>query len=80
MPLPRTVHMVNNVRLGPPRGEEQAVLANWQVHSHRFQATDTLYGRYEYALVPRGGEWRIRRKKIVLVNDVINTVLDINQV
>jgi 3-phenylpropionate/cinnamic acid dioxygenase small subunit len=79
-PLPRTLHLVSNVRLGERRQQELAVLANWHVHSYRFQTTDTLYGRYEYGLVQHEGQWRIRRKKIVLVNDVINTVLDINQV
>jgi 3-phenylpropionate/cinnamic acid dioxygenase small subunit len=70
-PLPRTVHCLSNVQV---TGE--AVHANWQCHSYRFNETETLYGRYEYALTAVDGQWRIRRKKIVLVNDVINTVLD----
>lgn len=70
-PLPRTVHCISNVHL-----DGDTVRAAWQCHAYRFHETDTLYGRYEYALAEVEGRWRIRRKKIVLVNDVINTVLD----
>jgi len=79
-PLPRTVHMVGNVVAEPAEGGALAVQACWQSHTYRFQSTDTLYGRYEYTLVRLGDALRMRRKKIALVNDVINTVLDIYQV
>jgi 3-phenylpropionate/cinnamic acid dioxygenase small subunit len=79
-PLPRTLHVVTNIRLGRAQGDSLEAHAHWQVHAYRFQATETLYGRYDYGLVRRDGQWRIRRKKIVLINDLINTVLDIYQV
>ncbi len=76
-PLPRTAHMVTNVRLGERVGDTLNVFAQWQTHAFRHQRSDTLYGRYEYRLREVGGEWRIARKKIVLLNDVIHTALDI---
>ena len=79
-PLPRTVHFVGNVQLGEQQADSLVVHANWQTHAYRFQATETFYGRYEYFLVRAADQWRIRRKKIILVNDVINTVLDIYHV
>ena len=79
-PLPRTVHFIGNVRLGEETADSVVVHANWQTHAYRFQSTETIYGRSEYLLVIANGQWRIRRKKVILVNDVINTVLDIYHV
>lgn len=76
-PLPRTSHMVSNVRLGERAGEELTVTAQWQTHAFRHQESQTFYGRCEYRLRAVGGEWRIARKKIILLNDVITTALDI---
>lgn len=79
-PLPRTQHMVSNILVEPGEAASLRVHACWQAQTYRFQVTDTLYGRYEYTLVRDGTQLRIRRKKIILVNDVINTVLDFYQV
>jgi len=76
-PLPRTVHMVTNVRLGERQGSEVIVHANWQTHALRQQESQTFYGHYEYRLRNVKDEWRIARKKIILLNDVITTALDI---
>lgn len=77
MPLPRTAHMVSNVRLGERQGKELTVYAQWQTHAFRLQRSETFYGRYEYTLRETNGDWRIARKKIILLNDVITTALDI---
>ncbi len=76
-PLPRTQHVVSNIQAQAGDGDALAAQACWQSNAYLFQATETLYGRYEYMLVRADGQLRIRRKKIVLINDVINTVLDI---
>jgi 3-phenylpropionate/cinnamic acid dioxygenase small subunit len=78
-PLPRTWHLVANIRLGEMEGGLLPAYAQWQTHTYWFERTDTLYGRYEYRLAQVGGAWRIKRKKIVVINDVINTVLDVYQ-
>ena len=36
-----------------------------------------LFGRYEHTLRRGGDGWRIARKKIVLVNDTISTMVDV---
>lgn len=79
-PLPRTWHQVTNIRLGERHGDELVVYAQWLANTYRFDQTNTLYGRYEYLLVRVDGAWRIRRKKIVLINDMIDAVLDIYQI
>jgi 3-phenylpropionate/cinnamic acid dioxygenase small subunit len=76
-PLPRTWHMVSNIRLGQAEGDLLPVHAQWQSRTYWFEHTETLYGRYEYRLLQIDGAWRIRRKKIVLINDTINAVLDV---
>jgi 3-phenylpropionate/cinnamic acid dioxygenase small subunit len=79
-PLPRTWHMVGNIRLGEIEDGLLPVYAQWQANTYRFERTDTLYGRYEYRLLQVDGVWRIKRKKIILINDMINAVLDIYQI
>lgn len=69
--------MVSNVRLGERAGDELTVTAQWQTNAFRNQESQTFYGRYEYKLRAVNGTWRIARKKIILLNDVITTALDI---
>ncbi len=76
-PLPRTWHLVSNVRLGEQTEDNLQVFAKWQTHAYRHEQTDTYYGTYEYWLRKQDGEFRIARKKIVLINDVLCTALDI---
>lgn len=75
-PLPRTWHMVGAVRLCGQDVSGLSVSAQWQSRAYRFGETRTYYGRYEYRLVEDRGEWHIRSKKIVLINDTIDSVLD----
>jgi len=79
-PLPRTWHQVTNIRLGERHDNELVVYAQWQAKSYQVDQTSTFYGRYEYRLMQVAHEWRIRKKKIVLINDVIEGVLDIYQI
>lgn len=76
-PLPRTWHLVGNVRLGGGDRDGLSVFAQWESRAYRFEETQAFYGSCQYRLVERGGGWRIRRKRTVVVNDLINTVLDV---
>lgn len=76
MPLPRTWHMVGAIRLGERDAAGLGVSARWQSRAYRFEQTSVYYGRCEYVLAEERAGWRIRSKKIVLINDVIDTVLD----
>lgn len=83
-PLPRTCHMVSNVRAALDADGRCVVKANWVTHLFRNGNTQCFYGRYEYLLLPQakdsGGDWRIGKKKIIVLNDLIDTVLDIYSV
>jgi 3-phenylpropionate/cinnamic acid dioxygenase small subunit len=73
-PLPRTAHMVSNIRILDSAAD---VKATFIVNSYRNEETDTFYGRYEYSLQESDGELKIARKKIILLNDIIPSVVDI---
>lgn len=80
-PLPRTCHLVSNVRVAPPRADGGCeVRANWVTHLFRNNISQSFFGHYEYLLRPHEGGWRIAKKKIIVLNDLIPTVLDIYSV
>ncbi|MDO9402342.1 MAG: aromatic-ring-hydroxylating dioxygenase subunit beta [Polaromonas sp.] len=79
-PLPRTCHMVANVRATLDADGRCAVKANWVTHLFRNSISQSFYGYYEYLLIPHGSDWCIRKKKIIVLNDLIETVLDIYSV
>lgn len=75
-PMPRTVHMINNVRLKElPDGQLEAKV-NWSTLYHRLQTSDEFFGHATYHLKQVGDSWKITRKHILLLNDTINSVLD----
>jgi len=74
-PLPRTVHAVTNILVE----DDGTVCASFTVHLNDVRAdrTHIFFGRYEYRVAKdEGGDWRIARKKILLLNDTIPTVVD----
>lgn len=79
-PLPRTCHLVTNIRVGSLVDGLLQVKANWQGNAYRHEKSDSFYGRYEYGLREEQGQWLIARKKIVLMNDIIPSVVDIYNV
>jgi benzoate/toluate 1,2-dioxygenase subunit beta len=81
-PLPRVVHQVTNVLVTESADEMAEVSAAFTCHRFdvRMNRADCFFGRYEYTLVAAEGEWRIARKKVILLNDTIPTVVDINAI
>lgn len=77
-PPHRTSHGVSCVIVtdASPAGVE--VHATWTCHVFdlRQQAQHVFFGRYEHRLRREGDAWKIARKKIVLMNDRIPTLLD----
>jgi len=77
-PLPRVVHAVTNILVDD--GEEGLVAAKASFTVHLFDVrsgrSHVFFGRYEYRLRRSEDGWRIARKKIYLLNDVIPTVVD----
>ena len=80
IPMPRTCHMVSNIRISNIDDLNCGVAANWQTHYYRLDETTTFFGRYSYLLAREGGKLLIEKKKIVVLNDLIPTVLDIYNV
>ncbi len=80
MPLPRTTHVLGNIRLlEPPAPERLRLRSSWitQVFFTRSRETHAFFGHTEHDLVRRGDHWLIARKKIVLQNDYIPGMLDV---
>jgi benzoate/toluate 1,2-dioxygenase beta subunit/2,4,5-trichlorophenoxyacetic acid oxygenase 2 len=79
LPLPRTTHLITNVLA---HAVDSADLlrgtAAWTVHEYdpRLKKSHTHFGRYEFDLHAGAGQWKIARKKIILMNDLIPTVMD----
>lgn len=76
-PLPRTSHIVSNVRLLGEDGDGHIVKATWQANTFRNEQVVSFFGTYEYRLAEVDGALRVRKKKIVLMNDVIPSVVDV---
>jgi benzoate/toluate 1,2-dioxygenase beta subunit len=81
-PLRRTSHMVGNVILAPAEAAHAAIARvkssfNVHVYDTRAKTQHVFFGRTEHGLVRRGSGLKIRRKKVILANDCIPTMLDI---
>lgn len=78
MPLPRTTHSASNVLVESFAPGRIAATSAFVVHEHhpRHRRSSTLFGRYDFEIVEEGGAWRYARKKIVLMNDLIPTIVD----
>ena len=77
-PLRRTSHGVASVIIAGQSAAGVEVHASWTCHAFdlRQGAQHVFFGRYEHLLRREGGSWKIARKKIVLMNDRIPTMLD----
>ncbi|RLA17466.1 MAG: benzoate 1,2-dioxygenase small subunit [Gammaproteobacteria bacterium] len=76
-PLPRTCHLITNVRPTMQDDGTCLVKTNWSVHYYKAHTEGHFFGAYEYVLQKDEDSWLIKNKKIILMNDRIPTVLDI---
>ena len=76
VPMPRTLHLISNVRIAPLADDELEVQVNWHTLYYRLQTAEQFFGRATYRLRPDGESWKIARKHVLLLNDTINSVLD----
>ncbi|MFY7835534.1 MAG: aromatic-ring-hydroxylating dioxygenase subunit beta [Novosphingobium sp.] len=81
-PPPRVVHAISNVLVTAAEGDTARLSAVFTCHRFdvRMNRAECFFGRYEYQLRHEGDEWRIAAKKIILLNDVIPTVVDITSI
>jgi len=77
-PRPRCLHVIGNVRLIECTGRTAEIASVFTVFLHDVRANRThhFFGRYRHTLRHEEGQWRIARKQILLLNDVIPTVVD----
>ena len=75
-PMPRTLHLVGNVRIRSEATGTFEVAAKWVTHFHRLGTSGHFFGEASYRLAETNGRWRILAKHVLLLNDTINEVLD----
>ena len=77
-PLPRVVHGVTNILVERADDGSAEVSSSFTVHRFDVRSGNShvFFGRYEHAFRREGDGWVIARKKILLLNDVIPTVVD----
>ena len=79
-PMPRTSHAVSAVLpTEEPRAERVKLRSSWVCHVFfpRVHESHAFFGRAEHELVTSNGRWLIARKKTILQNDYIPTMLDV---
>ena len=78
-PMPRTAHIVGSVLALESPDDRLRLASTWvcHVYSPRSRESHAFFGRAEHELVARESDWRIAKKKILLQNDYIPTMLDV---
>lgn len=78
MPLPRTAHMVANILIDTAQDDLIEGTACFVVDEYdpRVSKASRQSGLYEFRFVCTEGTWCYRRKKTILINDLIPTVVD----
>ncbi|VCU71851.1 2-halobenzoate 1,2-dioxygenase small subunit [Pigmentiphaga humi] len=78
-PLPRTLRCISNPMVVPADADGAWLVRSYcvtQIYDLRTELLRTAACRCEHTLVMRDGSPRIARKKAVLINDKVPTVLD----
>src|SRR6266851_6091150 len=70
-PRSRTRRMIANVRVIAAERENILVTANFAVHRMRYESVDTYIGHYDYKLVRKGNDLRIRERRAILDNEAL---------
>ncbi|WP_315834319.1 aromatic-ring-hydroxylating dioxygenase subunit beta [Bradyrhizobium prioriisuperbiae] len=78
LPLPRTLHMISNVVLTDIDDRNIDARSCWTTHvfDPRTRRQHLHFGTYRHRLILSDGRYRIARKKIIIMNDCIPTVVD----
>jgi anthranilate 1,2-dioxygenase (deaminating, decarboxylating) small subunit len=75
-PMPRTLHLINNVSIQQVSDSQLEAKAKWTTHVYRFGQSSYFYGEASYRLKPVAFSWVILRKHVLILNDTIDSVLD----
>lgn len=80
-PMPRPCHILGSIRaIEPPSPDRLRMRSSWACHVFfpRLKESHAFFGRSEFELKSVDGRWLISRRKSVLQNDYIPTMLDIH--
>ncbi|WP_417614669.1 anthranilate 1,2-dioxygenase small subunit [Oceanisphaera sp.] len=75
-PMPRTLHLINNVRYQQEDNGLFSARVNWVTHYYRFGESLHFFGTANYRLRRENDSWKITYKQTILLNDKIDSVLD----
>lgn len=77
--MPRVSHMIGNVLIEGVGEASMRLDSSFivNVHDVRTHRTHAYFGHYEHELRLENGTWKISRKVIRLMNDVVPTMLDV---
>ena len=77
-PMPRTAHALSNVLVEPVEGDALRVrsVATTHLFDLRRRESHLFFSCVEHLLAKDAGGLRIRRKKVVLLNDYLPTAID----
>jgi len=75
-PMPRTMHLIDNVQAEQQDNGLWQVKVNWATHFFRFGEAESFFGWAEYLLREEGDSWKIMSKRAIVLNDKIRHVLD----
>lgn len=77
--MPRTCHLVTNIRLSEISDSALKVTANFRTDTFKHEEKDStsFFGRYLYDLKRVGDTLTIQNKKIIVYNDIIPRQMDI---
>jgi benzoate/toluate 1,2-dioxygenase subunit beta len=77
-PMPRTAHALSNLLVEPSAGGAFLVrsVATTHLFDLRRRESHLYYSRCEHLLAPGAGGLRIRRKKVLVLNDYLPTAVD----
>ena len=70
-PRSRTRRLITNVRVLGADGANILVTANFAVHRMRYESVDAYIGHYDYKLVRRGSDLKIRERRAILDNEAL---------
>lgn len=79
-PLLRTTHTISSVLpMGLLSANEMRLCSSWMTHvfSPASKKIHVFFGRSEYLLAPCEPAWRIKKKKVILMNDYVPGMLDV---
>ncbi len=79
-PMPRTAHIVGNVLLtGREDDRTMRLRSTWVCHVFKVRTHEchAFFGHADWELRSREERWLIAKKKTVLANDVVPTMLDV---